>query len=453
MLLALLLAGSATAEQPMTESGDNTGNSSRTMNRDFVGDGAFDQVPFGAESINDTSEYALGSYTHNIVFVQDDQVRNLDISEHPKASETECETLNCGVVHWTESMLEVRKQRVEEAISFWNEESIGRHHPAAQLEITVNFTNDVYNNADPFTVDDIGNESSSIGFIDALSQINSDYGDNTSFSTATRQFNDDTRRANNTHWAFTSFIKPYEGRASASLNGPYHKGYEDDPSWTYAHELGHIFGARDEYGSHETDERSGYLYSYNTNAAYLPGGEEQNPDSVTALMKSHGSYFISEGANGAIGWQDTDADTIPDILDTVPTLAMDISGSEESASLFQALIDATVTPLPSPDPYEDDFTINTLASAQYRVDRELWTDLLPLDGAFGDYLEQFQVERLFTSPGSHRIDFRVFNSVGNHAEHRFMFTAVPEPSTLAMGIAILLGSVRRRERRAVATGE
>lgn len=449
IFLVLLLAGSVTADKLEIDLGGTTGNNGRILDRKFVGKGAFDQVPFGAESIDDTSEYALGSYTHNILFIQDNQPRDLDDSDHPKASETECDTLNCGMVHWTVDMLETRKQRVEEAISFWNEESLSRHHPAAKLEITVNFANDVYNNGDPFTVDDIGDGSSSTGFIDALSQIDSDYGQNTSFSTATRHFNDDTRRDLNSHWAFTTFIKPYRGRASASINGPYTKGYEDDPSWTYAHELGHVFGARDEYGSHETDERSGYLYSYNTNAAYLPGGEEHNPDSVRALMKSHGSYFISDGANDAIGWRDTDADTIPDILDTIPTITTDIGGSQPSDGLFHAIVGATVTPLPSPDPNEGDFTINTLASAQYRVDRELWTDLLPLDNSFGGYLEQFEIERSFSSLGHHRIDFRLYNSVGNYVDHRFMFTAVPEASTLAIGIIMFLGSVRRRTRALV----
>ena len=443
-----LCAGLVVAQDIGFERADDSGIiDGRILTRQFVGSGSSDQVPFGADSISDTSEYALGSYTHNIIFIQDNQLRNLDDNEHPKVSQDDCATINCGVANWTDSMLETRKQRVEEAASFWNEESLTRHHPAAQLDITVNFINDAYNDGAAFTVNDIGDSSSSVGFIDALSLINADYGEHTSFSTATRYFNDDTRRSHNSHWAVTTFMKPYKGRASASMNGPYIKGYEDDPSWTHTHEMGHVFGAKDEYGTHETDERSGYLYSYNTNAAYLPGGEDPNPDSVSAIMKTHGSYFISDGANDAIGWRDTDDDTIPDILDTFPGVTTDLSGSLPLTGFFLAEIDTTVTPLPSPDPNEGDFTINTLSSAQYRVDEGFWTDLQPIDSEFGGYIEQFQIEESFSGVGTHWIDFQVYNSVGNYTDHQFVFTAVPEPATLSL---LSLGGLLMARRKQLA---
>ena len=410
----------------------------------FILSGGGDDGPFGAESINDTSEYALGSYTWNVIFIQDNQQRNLDDREHPKVSTEDCATINCGTVHWSESMLTSRKQRVEDAISFWNDESLDRHHPAAQLEITVNFTNDVHNEGNPFTVDDIGDTGSSVGFIDALSSIDSDYSEFTSFSTATKQFNDDIRRSKNSHWAVTTFVKPYYGRASASMNGPYTKGYEDDPTWTYAHELGHIFGARDEYGSASTSGRSGYLYGYNTNAATLPDGSN-NPDSVSAVMKTHGNYFVSDGANTTIGWLDTDDDTIPDILDTFPTLTVDTSGNQPSTGLFKTQVSAMVTPMSSPDPVEGDFTINTLVSAQYRIDGAAWADLQPIDNELGDYTDLFLLEQLFPTAGTYLIDLQVFNSVGNHSDLQFMFTAVPEPSSLLLALfGLALFPLQRR---------
>lgn len=441
--IACLFTSPIVAQAGWLEPDFNIGNGDTDLYWQSTGNStSTDQVPFGADSIHDTSEYALGSFTHNIIFIQDDQLRNLDDSEHPKVSASDCVTINCGQVYWTGSMISTRKQRITDAASFWNSESLNRHHPAAQFTITTNFINDEYNNGDAFTIDDIGDGSSSIGFLDALSLINTDYGTYSSFQTGTRHLNDDIRRSLGTHWAVTTFVKPYYGRATASMNGPYTKGYEDDPSWTYAHELGHIFGAKDEYGSHETDERSGYLYSYNTNAAYLPGGTELNPNSVSAIMKTHGSYFISDGAIDAIGWRDTDDDTIPDILDTFPTISVDTSGNLPSVGFFQAQIDATVTPLPSPDPYEDDFTINTLTSAQYRVDGGSWTDLLPIDSVFGDYVEHLQLETVISPLGDHLIDFQIFNSVGNYTDHQFLFTVTPEPATAtlaAIGFLLLLG--------------
>ena len=442
LLLAVVLLGLVTsptvARETELEGSGDSGVPGDSLNQQHTGNGSSDQVPFGADSISDTSEYALGSYTYNIIFLQDDHLRDLDDREHPKMSAVDCETINCGPVHWTENMLDTRKARILEASSWWNEQSLNRHHPAAQLEITVNFTNDVHNEGNPFTVDDIGDEGSSVGFIDALSLIDSDYSDHTSYSTATKQFNDDTRRSENSHWAVTTFVKPYYGRASASMNGPYTRGYEDDPSWTYLHELGHVFGARDEYGSASTSSRSGYLYGYNTNAATLPDGSD-NPDSVSAVMKTHGNHFISDGSNTTIGWLDTDDDTIPDILDTFPTVTTDDSGSLPSTGFLQALIDATVTPLTSPDPYEGDFTINTLVSAQVRVAGGSWSDLPPIDSEFGDYVEAFQYEQYFSDPGTYQIDFRVANSVGNYTDKALHFTTVPEPSSTILFALIFVG--------------
>jgi hypothetical protein len=132
--------------------------------------------------------------------------------------------INCGVVHWTDEMLESAKQSIEEAVSFWNGESLARHHLGARLDISVNYTNNVFNGGAAFTVEDIGSSEefefgSSAGWIDALSLIDANYGQYDSVETATRQFNDDIRRSHQSHWAVTTFIKPYSDRAFGSING------------------------------------------------------------------------------------------------------------------------------------------------------------------------------------------------------------------------------------------
>ena len=231
------------------------------------------------------------------------------------------------------------------------------------------------------------------------------------------------------------------------MNGPIVNAYEDDSSWTYAHEFGHTFGARDEYGSARTDTQSGYLWAFNTNAANLPDGSA-NPNSTASIMKNRDNYSFSDGAINQIGWTDTDADTIPDILDTTPTLTADTSASDESLGLFHLDLDSVVTPLPSPDPNEGDFTINTIASAEYQLNGGGWLALNPLDEMFGDYEESFDLQLTNLSAGDYQIDFRVFNSVDNFSSQSFNFssTAVPEPGVAIILIGTITSLCSRRRR-------
>src|SRR5690606_5691564 len=130
------------------------------------------------------------------------------------------------------------------------------------------------------------------------------------------------------------------------------------------------------------------------------------------------------------------------------TLFADDSMSDPLAGVFRLEADATVTPLQSPNPTRGDFTINTLAGAQFRVDGENWIDLLPLDGLWGDYEESLMFEIAGLQPMlTYNIDLRIFNSVDNFTLQSFQFTPIPEP---VAGFALLacLGGLSRRRRAA-----
>jgi hypothetical protein len=370
-------------------------------------------VPYGADPLLNTSEYGLGSYLWNIAFIQDNILRDPSDPTHPPDSGGQ-------VIHWTQSELNVRMQRVNDAATFWNNQSAARHHPGARLNIQVNFLN----GGQPLTIADIGGEGNSSGYDDALAQLDPSLA-GLGASTAARRFARDTRETFDTNWAYTTFVKPYNGRASTLLNGPYSNGYEDDGAYTYAHESGHIFGARDEYGSASTDQRHGYLWLPNSNAVKLPDGST-NPASVPSLMRDANNWTLVQGSMDGFGWTDTDGDTIPDILDTFPTLLADDTASDPFEGVFRLAADARVTPLESPNPNKGDFTINTLTGAQFRVDGEEWLDLLPLDGLWGDYEESLAVEISALEPMvTHDIDLRIFNSVDNFTLQSFQFVVVP----------------------------
>jgi len=209
--------------------------------------------------------------------------------------------------------------------------------------------------------------------------------------------------------------------------------------------MAHTFGAHDEYGDRQTDRYSGYLWGDTPNSALLADGTA-NPDSVNSLMKTFGNYDLSDGALKQIGWTDTDDDTIPDILDTFPTVTADTSGTSLEDGRFRLSVDASVTPLESPDPTEGDYTINTLAEARYRLDDGDWIALVPDDGGVDEATEEFALVLDGLSTRGFAVNLEVLNSVGNATTQSFTFGVIPEPLTLPVLAGGLLLAGRRRKK-------
>ena len=69
-----------------------------------------DEPAYGANSIYDTSEYALGSHTLNVVFIQDDILRDPNDVTHPPDTGGQ-------IVHWTAAEIVERQQRVTDAVN------------------------------------------------------------------------------------------------------------------------------------------------------------------------------------------------------------------------------------------------------------------------------------------------------------------------------------------------
>ncbi len=377
--------------------------------------------PDGAGNAN-TSEYALGSYVWNIIFLED-------------ADEG-----------YTASQLSTRKTRVLDAAAYWVNQSAQRLHPGARLSIQVNFTN----GGDPVMVDDVHDREAA--YVAGLNHVLNDGGPIvfeppadppvfepgagelafepaagepitvTSAWSGSRLLNNTARDEFDANWSYTTFIRPFSGRASAYIGGPYTNAYLDDGKYTYAHEAGHIFGARDEYpgANPSTDERSGYLWTYNTNSALLPDGSN-NPDSHPAIMRNFGNWTLSEGTINAIGWRDTDGDTVPDILDTFPTLDNNWSANiEGQAGVFTLSGSGHVNALPSPKPNEGDYTVNTLARATYAINGGPEVDIAALDGAWDGYNESYALD-LDLGAGAYELRFRLYNSVDNFSEETYDF--------------------------------
>ena len=73
----------------------------------------------------------------------------------------------------------------------------------------------------------------------------------------------------------------------------------------------------------------------------------------------------------------------------------------------------TATDIPYPSPTHAINSINVITGVQYSVDSGAWLNGTPTDGAFNQYTEGYTVTTPALSSGTHTIDIRGCNTVGN----------------------------------------
>ncbi|OGS48054.1 MAG: hypothetical protein A3K68_05170 [Euryarchaeota archaeon RBG_16_68_13] len=213
----------------------------------------------------------------------------------------------------------------------------------------------------------------------------------------THHFNIDLRSRLGTDWALSLFVADSEGTVNQGLftNGQYAHAYYGGPwitmsrysSWAYnsadyfravpAHEIGHIFYATDEYDTGPV-EYAGYLNCPDSNGA-------------TGIMNRN-TLSISTSTRCQIGWVDSDADGIFDILDVPPeTAILSIAPDPTNETKIRVTGSATVVPLTNRNPYgpRNDVTISEITEAEFRVNSGSWANATPSDGAFDEPEESF----------------------------------------------------------------
>jgi hypothetical protein len=145
-----------------------------------------------------------------------------------------------------------------------------------------------------------------------------------------------------------------------------------------AHEIGHMFWARDEYsGAGSYLDRRGYYNTQNLNAADNPAVGFSQSESIMASSNLLNSAFANHTSSLSslemIGWKDSDQDGVFDALD-VPLL-LEGSGFLDPASgkyHFQGTSRVRALPNINPSGFQSDITINTVDVMQYRVDGGSW---------------------------------------------------------------------------------
>ena len=140
---------------------------------------------------------------------------------------------------------------------------------------------------------------------------------------------------NGTDWAFTIFVADSsndpDGKfaddefAYAYIKGPYLVMTYNNDGWGYsamhqvaAHEIGHIFGANDEYASAPTTctEKTGFLQVENQNYDATPSCLMDVDSIMRSTTTAYSGNAVDYYARGQIGWRDLDGDGVTDSIDT-----------------------------------------------------------------------------------------------------------------------------------------
>lgn len=245
------------------------------------------------------------------------------------------------------------------------------------------------------------------------------------YHAAARSYVNALRESQHADWAFLVFVvdsaNDVDGMFAdgyfgyAYLNGPLLVMTYDNDGWgigamdrVLAHEVGHIFGAGDEYCSPgysccSPDSYYGYLNIRNSNCG----------TGVTCVM-NQSSSAVCAVTREQLGWRDLDGDSSPDILDVAPTITLEPYGVAETLETELTFAGgASVRAYPNQRIAGADVTLNRIAGIQYRVDGGAWQPASAADGLFDEGTEDYILTTPTLGPGAHTIEVRASDTSGN----------------------------------------
>lgn len=366
----------------------------------------------GAPPSDQTSTFMIGSTAIRVIFVQS-----------TGALKTEPD--------WTLLQMSQVTSEIQEGLNWWQTKYLGTM-PALSFNLlpsTIGTTN-----YEPIDLPASSKDLWISEIMNSLEQTGADY------SAKVRNYDNTLRSGSGTDWAFTIFVvndvndgdKLFADGlffAYAYLGGPFmvmtydNDGYGiGDMNWVFAHELGHIFYALDEYASSgaSSTDRSGYLYEVN--------GNFLGP--TTCIMQGDvGNDGVCLYTKNMIGWRDSDGDGIFDPADTAPSLSVPGFPSSASGSLS---VSGTATDVPYPsaatnpapnDPIDPipSLTINKITNVAYNLDSGVSQSATPQDGSFNSSSEGFVFGLSGLATGSHLLAIASANSVNNSTLSSFNF--------------------------------
>ena len=250
-------------------------------------------------------------------------------------------------------------------------------------------------------------------------------------------YSDWLRQQTGSTWAFTLYVVDSLNKDRATggnalfadgsvaytydIFGPYvvltytNDGYGADHfSDVLAHEMGHVFGALDEYWPTEPgypstgNLTSGYLGVKNSNA------QEGGTTDVACIMRggwdsmsAFAAGKLCTATRGQDGWRDSDRDGSPDPLDTHPLISdqPQVTGGDGSVTVA-----GSVSEVPWPrgkmsfgSYFSHDISIQVPHDAQFSVDGGVWQPLAANDGTWDQASEAFSLTTAPLTTGPHTL--------------------------------------------------
>ena len=198
--------------------------------------------------------------------------------------------------------------------------------------------------------------------------------------------NDENGRFNDDRFAFANL--DFDG------GGPYLVMTYDNDGYTIngmdhvtAHEMGHIFGALDQYAQSGCSPLSdiGYLNYENQNCAN--GGLINEPSIMKYSSGAYNPPLIDIYARGQVGWQDLDSDGILDIVDFEPT--MDNYFANLIGDNFSIEGTSSSDILSAINPFYRNATVNIINNVEFKVNSGSWITANAIDGEFNEFSEEY----------------------------------------------------------------
>lgn len=350
-----------------------------------------------APGYNQTSEFMTGTIAVGVILPESD----------PVSSE-----------NWTAPEINIVHAEIIEGLNFWTSQYEALYGPNNKPTFVYDYHDKASTQYEPINRSD---ENSWIG--DVMYRMGYTV---PGIFAQVRAYNNAIRTSKGTNWAFTIFVADSSYDASigdgkfpngtfayAYMYGPYAVMTYTNATWgsgrmnqVCAHEIGHIFGAADEYtdpyGMTCDFGNYGYLGVPNSNCA------NNNPSSVSCIMKLN-TLTICDSSKGQVGWRDSDADGIPDVLDNPVSLTIDSESDQGSIT-----ITGTATDIPCHSPSRPvDVTINKIEGVYYKIDNGTATIATPVDGAWNADNESYTFTTPALGAGAHRIDIYAKSTSGN----------------------------------------
>jgi hypothetical protein len=335
----------------------------------------------------DTGEFLLGDVTTTVVLLE---------STGAASSED-----------WTADSIAAVKANVEEALTWWQDTLV-----AQQSVHSVQFLTDYQYTDNPVAtaLEPIAERSNL--YTTWVNDFLDEAGSNTfdGISDDMRKFNDAQRIEHGTNWGFTIFVVNDENDADGMFaeGGSFRRGFAFSggrylvvpagrPASSIAHEIGHIFWARDEYsGAGSYLQKRGYYDAQNLNAADNPEVGFSQQDSImasgTLLGNAYANHISSDSSLQMMGWQDSDGDGVFDVLD-VPHSFIGTGYIDQVDGEFHFSGTAEVGMLLNRNSsgFQSDMTINAIDRIEYRVDQGAWATALTPGGVIAEVQFSFVV--------------------------------------------------------------